>query len=77
MKYSAYYAGNVAKGGIFRSSQLCGWLGTHELYPGAMSDSRYLNETIIFEEQAKNQESDGNIPFINKVDRRFRSSLTA
>ena len=35
LMYSAYYAGNVARGGIF--VQLCGWLGTHELYPGAMS----------------------------------------
>ncbi len=48
LTYSAYYAGNVAKGGVFL--QLCGWLGTHELYPGAMSDSGYLNETGIFEE---------------------------
>jgi hypothetical protein len=40
---SAYHAGNVAKGGIFL--QLCGWLGTHELNPGAMIDLEYLNET--------------------------------
>jgi len=75
LTYSAYYAGNVAKGGVFL--QLCGWLATHELYPGAMSDSRYLNETGIIEEQEKFQKSDGEIPFINQIDRGFRSSLAA
>jgi len=73
LTYSAYYAGNVAKGDVFL--QLCGWLGTQELYPGAMSDSRYLNETGIFEEQEKFQKSDGEIPFINQIDRGFRSSI--
>ena len=36
LTYSAYYAGNVARGDIF--VQLCGWLlaGDTELYPGAM-----------------------------------------
>ena len=75
LTYSAYYAGNVAKGGIF--VQLCGWMGTHELYPGAMSDSKYLNETGIFDEQAEFQKADGGTPFINEVDRGFRSCLAA
>jgi hypothetical protein len=34
LTYSQYYARNVAKGGIF--VHLCGWMGTHDLYPGAM-----------------------------------------
>jgi len=55
--------------------QLCGWLGTHELYPGAMPDSRYLNETGIFQEQADFMADDGGEPFINEVDRGFRSCL--
>ena len=64
MTYSSYYAGNVGKGGIF--VQLCGWMGTHELYPGAMSDSDYLNKiTSILEEQKAFQEKDGGIPFTN------------
>ena len=75
LTYSAYYAGNVARGGIF--VQMCGWLGTHELYPGAMPDSRYLNETGIFEEQAAFMAEDGGDAFINEVDRGFRSCLAA
>ena len=47
--------------------QLCGWLGTHELYPGAMPDSRYLNETGIFQEQAAFMAEDGGEPFINSL----------
>ncbi len=45
LMFSSYYAGNVAKGGIF--IQLCGWLGTHDLYPGAMLDSMYFNKFEI------------------------------
>jgi hypothetical protein len=30
--YNAYYAGNVAKGGVF--IQPCGWIGTHHLSSG-------------------------------------------
>jgi hypothetical protein len=35
--YSLYYGGNVAKGGVF--IQPCGWMGTHELWMGAVSDT--------------------------------------
>lgn len=38
--YSLYYGGNVAKGAVF--IQPCGWSGTHELFPGAISDSEYM-----------------------------------
>jgi hypothetical protein len=72
MTYSSYYAGNVGKGGIF--VQLCGWMGTHELYPGAMSDSDYLNKTGILEEQKAFQEKDGGIPFTNILDKGYRST---
>ena len=72
LTYSAYYAGNVGKGGVF--VQQCGWLGTFELYPGAILDSDYLNKTGILELQEKLQELDnecGFIPFINIVDRGY------
>ena len=73
--YSSYYAGNVAKGGIF--IQLCGWLGTHELFTGAMSDSEYMNTTNILEEQEIFQESDGGTKFTNVLDRGYRSTQAA
>jgi hypothetical protein len=38
--YSQYYAGNVAKGGVF--VQPCGWLGAHELWAGSIMDSEYM-----------------------------------
>lgn len=38
--YSAYYGGNVAKGAVF--IQPCGWSGTHDLFPGAISDTNYM-----------------------------------
>ena len=75
LTFSAYYAGNVAKGGIYL--QLCGWMGTHDLYPGAMSDSKYMNSTGILEEQHKFQEADGGIPFTNVLDRGYRSTRAA
>jgi hypothetical protein len=73
--FSAYYAGNVAKGGIF--VQLCGWLGVHELFPGAMSDSDYLAKTGILEMQQKFQEADGGLPFVNVLDRGYRVTRAA
>jgi len=57
--------------------QLCGWLGTHELYPGAMPDSRYLNETGIFQEQEAFMTEDGGDALINEVNLGFRSCLAA
>jgi hypothetical protein len=38
--YSLYYNGIVAKGAVF--IQPCGWSGTHELFPGAISDTEYM-----------------------------------
>ena len=42
--YSAYYAGNVGKGAVF--IQPSGWMGTHDLWMGAVSDSEYLVSKI-------------------------------
>ena len=75
LTYSPYYAGNVAKGGIYL--QLCGWLGVHELYPGAMSDSDYLNKTDILRQQLRFQEGDGGVKFLNILDRGYRSTRAA
>ena len=73
--YSSYYGGNVAKGGVF--VQLCGWIGTYELYPGAVSDSDYMNLCGIFENQKRFQESDGGDPFLNVLDRGYRVTKIA
>jgi hypothetical protein len=45
--YSAHYAGNVAKGAVFL--QLCGWMGTWELWAGAISDMEYQTRSGVFE----------------------------
>ena len=73
--FSAYYKGNVGKGGIF--VQLCGWLGTHELYPGAISDTDYLSKTGIFEIQQRFQEKDGGVKFTNILDKGYRVTQAA
>jgi hypothetical protein len=44
-----YYGGNVAKGAVF--VQPCGWMGTHELYMGAVSDTEYMVKSKVFELQ--------------------------
>jgi hypothetical protein len=75
LTYSSYYAGNVGKGSIF--IQLCGWLGTHELYPGAMSDTNYLNKTGILEAQHIFQDEDGGMPFTNVLDHGYRLTRAA
>ena len=38
--YSSYYSENCAKGGVF--VQLCGWMGVHNLWVGASSDTLYI-----------------------------------
>ena len=63
--YSSYYGGNVAKGGVF--VQLCGWIGTYDLFPGAISDTEYFDKAGIFDAQKLFQESDGGDAFINIV----------
>ena len=47
--YSCYHAGNCANGGVY--IQLCGWLGTEELWTGAVSGSKYQEKTGIFKLQ--------------------------
>ena len=47
--YSAYYAGNVGKGAVF--IQPSGWMGTHDLWMGAVSDSEYFVKSGILQQQ--------------------------
>jgi hypothetical protein len=49
LTYSAYYGGNVGKGSVF--IQPCGWMGTGELWMGAVSDSEYMERSQILEYQ--------------------------
>jgi hypothetical protein len=51
-----YNGGNVLKGGVF--TQCGGWLGTHELWGGNVSDSDYNRNAGYLEEQAAFQQND-------------------
>ncbi len=76
LTFSSYYVGNVAKVGIF--IQLCGWLGKHDLYPGAMLDSMYFNESEILIEQEMFQQYDhtgSDKNFLNVLNPRYQSTL--
>ena len=73
--YSSYYKGNVAKGGVF--VQLCGWLGTHELYPGARTDMDYFGKKEILELQKEFQDADGGTPFLNILDQGYQAACIA
>ena len=77
--YSAYYAGNCAKGGVF--IQLCGWMGVSHLWCGATSDSKYMEVTGMFDQQDKFSSHDlvggKKIPFTNIFDKGYRVMLAA
>jgi hypothetical protein len=75
--YSSYYGGNVAKGGVFL--QLCGWLGVHSLWVGAVSDTKYLSESGILELQQEFVENDetSDLTFTNIVDKGYRYVIAA
>ena len=49
MTYSKFYAENCFKGGVF--IQLCGWLGTANLWTGAVSDTDYNKRAGYLQEQ--------------------------
>jgi hypothetical protein len=44
--YSLYYAGNCGKGAVY--IQPCGWMGSHELWSGGVSDSQYMTDGNVF-----------------------------
>jgi hypothetical protein len=45
--YSLYYSGNVGKGSVF--IQPCGWMGSHEIWTGGVSDTHYMVHGKIFD----------------------------
>ena len=75
LTYSEYYGGNVLKGGVF--TQCGGWLGTHELWGGNVSDSDYNRNAGYLEEQAAFQQNDlcdGKLlRFTNVYDKGYRA----
>lgn len=79
LTYSAYYGGNVAKGGIFL--QMCNWTGTHPLWTGAVDDTKYLIESGILQQQEEyiqqydNVTSD--IAWTNLLDRGYKVTQEA
>lgn len=72
--FSTYYANNVGKGAVF--VQLCGWMGTFELWMGAVSDSDYMIRSGILQLQQQYvplyDEEYINIPFVNILDKGYR-----
>jgi len=77
LTYSAYYGGNVGKGAVFL--QLCGWLGTHELWTGHVSDTEYFENSGILERQSKfvDESDEPDIKVTNVLDKGYRSILAA
>ncbi len=85
LTYSKYYNGNCFKGGVF--TQLCGWIGTGDLWPGAVSDSDYnrregyLNRQQDFADQDLiDVEGAGSctvVPFTNIYDKGYRAKMIA
>ena len=75
LTYSSYYGGNVGKAGVH--VQQCGWIGAYEIFPGAISDTDYLDQSLILDEQKVFQENDGGVPFYNILDRGYRSTQAA
>ena len=77
--YSKYYAKNCFKGGIF--TQFCGWLGTYDLWTGAVSDTEYNKNAGYLNKQASFQKEDlvdrKVIPFLNIYDKGYRAKMVA
>jgi hypothetical protein len=73
--YSCYYCGNVGKGGIH--IQPCGWIGSHDLWMGAVTDTEYMLRGNVFELQdefLKLRDSASNhVPWLNIFDNGYRN----
>jgi hypothetical protein len=73
--YSAYYGGNVGKGAVF--IQPCGWMGTHELWMGAVSDTEYMLQSKVFDQQEifikQRDPLYSHILWLNMLDRGYRN----
>lgn len=72
--FSSYYSDNVGKGSVF--IQLCGWMGTYELWMGGVSDSDYMIRSGILKQQhdfvIKYDTTNKDIPFLNILDKGYR-----
>ena len=70
---------NCFKGGIF--NQLCGYIGTGALWPGAVSDTDYNKRAGYLQEQEEFQGNDlvngVTIPFTIIYDKGYRAKLAA
>ena len=79
LTYSQYYGMNCFKGAI--GLQQCGWIVTHDLWVGCVSDTKYQEESGIFAAQehfAQNDLVDERVlPFINVFDKGYRNRLAA
>jgi hypothetical protein len=74
MTFSVYYAGNVAKGGVF--IQPCGWMGTGDLWEGGVTDSEYMLKSGITKQQEAYLKTDNkDIPWTIILDRGCRVSV--
>ena len=77
--YSKSYAMNCFKGGIY--CQLCGWIGTADLWTGAVSDTDYNKRAGYLEQQQQYQNEDlvnGKVvPWTNVYDKGYRAKLVA
>lgn len=75
--YSAYYGGNVGKGAV--ALQLCGWMRTHDLWDGAVSDSEYFEKSGILEMQSEFAAESNNpeVQFTNILDKGYHAVLAA
>ena len=77
--YSSYYGGNRFKGGI--GLQSGGWIRTHDLWTGCVSDTTYQAESGIFKIQREFSEKDlvnaERLPFTNIFDKGYRNRLAA
>ena len=77
--YSTYYAMNCFKGGVF--NQLCGWVGTADLWTGAVSDTVYNKQAGYLQEQEQYQNNDlvnkKVVPWTNVYDKGYRAKMVA
>ena len=79
LTFSSYYNENCFKGGI--GLQQCGWIRTHNLWTGCVSDTSYQEKSGILEMQQKFSENDlidgKEIPFLSILDKGYRNRLAA
>ena len=83
LTYSDYYGMNCFKGGVF--VQLCGWMGTADLWPGRVTDSDYNRREGYLQRQSEFQEHDKvimngeevTVPWLNIYDKGYHAHMAA